>query len=321
MPGLIAAQAQDAWGCTGQPVLLSHRENAVFSVRLPNGARAALRVHRVDYKSASEIEAELAFCAGLAEAGIICPRGIKNRDGAWVWRGQDRVLASLVSWVDGNAIGSGDRPLPPEAPLIYRDLGASLARMHRAADAIQARPQLIRPAWDLDGLTGANPIWGRYWENPDLDRIETQTILAARDLARARLIELEHAMSLGMIHADPLRENVFGTTHGLALIDFDDCGHGYRAYDLAVALAQSLDDPELPELYDAIISGYREAGTLTDADRAALPVLSMLRSFCALAWVVPRYPSGHPKGMLYKMRALRSAEAILSGVDFLSIRQ
>lgn len=321
MPGLIAAQAQNAWGCTGQPVLLSHRENAVYAVRLPDGARAALRVHRVDYKSASEIEAELVFCAGLADAGVICPRGIKSHDGSWVWHGQDRVLASVVSWVEGDAIGCGDHPLPPEGPQIYRDLGATLARMHQAADALDPTQGLSRASWDLDGLTGANPIWGPYWGNPALDRAETATILAARDLARTRLIDLEPTLSIGMIHADPLRENVFATADGLALIDFDDCGRGYRAYDLAVALTQSLDDPELPELYAAIVSGYQEAGFLSDADREALPVLSMLRSFCALAWIVPRYPSGHPKGLQYKARALHAAECVLGGVDFLSIRR
>jgi Ser/Thr protein kinase RdoA (MazF antagonist) len=321
MPALIATEAQAAWGCTGAPELLSHRENAVFAVHHPEVGRAALRVHRPGYKSAAGIAAELELCTGLAEAGIPCPRGIETTAGGLVWHGPNATLASLVSWVDGIPIGAGDQPLADDAPRTYRALGTTLARMHRAAADLPMRDPTARPAWDLDGLTGPDPIWGRYWETGALAAPDVALILAARDVARTELARRDAELSTGMIHADPLRENVLATPGGLALIDFDDCGQGYLAYDIAVALTQSLDEPALPDLRDALVAGYRDASALTDADLAVLPLLSMLRSFCALAWVAPRYPAGHPKGATYATRALRAARAVLEGEDFLSVRR
>lgn len=316
MPALIATAAQAAWGCVGAPDLLSHRENAVFAVVLPGGARAALRVHRPGYKSDAEITEELAFCAGLADAGLRCPRGVPTLSGDWLWHGDAGQTVSVVSWIEGAPLGAGDRALPPEAPQLYAALGVVLATLHRAAaglDGLGTR----RPAWDLDGLTGAAPIWGRYWDSPALSRTEAVLLRRARDHARAFLVEAGTDLARSVVHGDALRENVFVTEDGLALIDFDDCGPGYRGYDLAVALTQSLDDPLLPVLRDALLRGYEDIAPLSAAERAAMPVFSMLRSFSALAWLGPRYPATHPKVPLYKARALRAAEDVLAGRDFL----
>ena len=287
MPALIATEAQDAWGCVGEPELLSHRENAVFAVSFPDGARAALRVHRVGYKTTAEIAAELALCDALAATGFPCPRGHRTKDGEWLWQGPGSAVASLISWVNGDALGQGDAPLPPNALDLYEKLGAALASLHAALPQGPLTAQ--RPAWDLDGLTGTDPIWGRYWESPILTEAEMSLILRARDLARERLLALPDAALAPLIHGDALRENVLVTQDGLALIDFDDCGPGYRLYDVATALTQSLDDPLLPDLRDAVLRGYEVVTPLGDEERAALPLLSMLRSFCALAWVVPRH--------------------------------
>ncbi|MDD9717801.1 phosphotransferase [Dinoroseobacter sp. PD6] len=317
MPALIATEAQAAWGCVGTPELLSHRENAVFAVRLPDGARAALRVHRPGYKTAAEIAEELAFCAGLAGAGIACPRGVPTLAGDWLWHGQDGQVVSVVSWVAGAPLGAGDQDLPPEAPRLYAELGATLAQMHQAAAGLGGVGS-ARPAWDLDGLTGPDPIWGRYWESPCLSSAEAALMIRARNHARGILGDAGGELIRGMVHADPLRENVFVTKTGLALIDFDDCGPGFRAYDIAVALTQSLDDPALPVLRQSIVGGYAEVSALSEAELACLPVFSMLRSCCALAWVGPRFAASHPKLHLYKARALRAAEAVLAKRDILA---
>ncbi|MEM1077980.1 MAG: phosphotransferase [Pseudomonadota bacterium] len=319
MPALIATEAQAAWGCIGVPDLLSHRENAVFAVTLPDGSRAALRVHRVGYKTTDEIAAELVLCDALAATGFPCPQGQRTLAGGWLWQGPGAAVASLVSWVDGEALGQGDAPLPPNALALYEKLGASLAQLHKAlpAGSLTAR----RPAWDLEGLTGPDPIWGRYWDSSILSEAEVALVLRARDVARERLRNLPAEAQVPLIHGDALRENILVAEDGLALIDFDDCGPGYRLYDVATALTQSLDDPLLPKLRDAVLQGYATVTDLEPEERAALPLLSMLRSFCALAWVVPRYPAGHPKSPLYKARALHAAKAVLAGDDFLSVRR
>ena len=41
------------------------------------------------------------------------------------------------------------------------------------------------------------------------------------------------------------------------MIDFDDCGHGHRLYDLAVALWELRDEPDYGPFRDALLAGYR----------------------------------------------------------------
>ena len=54
--GMRAAHILAAWGLPAQtPELLKYRENAVFKVRLADGRKAALRLHRPGYHSEAEL--------------------------------------------------------------------------------------------------------------------------------------------------------------------------------------------------------------------------------------------------------------------------
>ncbi len=302
-----AILAQAAWGGTGTPRLISHRENAVFEVMLPQG-RAALRLHRKGYRKAAEIRSELAWATALAKAGLQVPQGLPTLDGAWLCHlpgGQD---VSVTSWVQGHPIGAGDVPLGDDGANLHHALGDLLARLHAASDQWTPPPDFSRPPWDRAALTGPDPAWGRYWDNPSLTPAERDLILDARHAADTVLAAGD--FDCGLIHADALRENVFQTDHGLTLIDFDDSGPGYRLYELASALSQSLDDPRLPGFAAALAEGYRSRRPL---DAGHLPMFVMLRTFSSLGWVIPRYAPDDPKQTLYKTRALRAARAFLDG--------
>ena len=93
--------------------------------------------------------------------------------------------------------------------------------------------QFDRPRWDIDGLTGEQPLWGRYWEMALLTETQRDLVIAARDKARVFLRGYDGEVTL--IHTDALRENVFRGPYGLGLIDFDDAGFGYVMYDLAAS--------------------------------------------------------------------------------------
>jgi Ser/Thr protein kinase RdoA (MazF antagonist) len=43
-------------------------------------------------------------------------------------------------------------------------------------------------------------------------------------------------------------------------IDFDDCGYGHHAYDLAVVLDALRHLPQREELREALLDGYRSMG-------------------------------------------------------------
>ena len=217
-----------------------------------------------------------------------------------------------MEWIDAEPL-SALSPSPVDRLAPTRDTGALLARLHAAADRIAALPPCARPGWHLAGLAGPDPLWGRYWENLDATAPEAAALLAARDRAAGWLRgwAAEARADIGPIHADALQENVMRARDGaLWLIDFDDCGMGYRLYDPGAALVQFWDDPLLPDLTAAMADGYAEARGLDAGEVAALlPRFTALRALASAGWIISRAPPGDGRHRVYLDRALRLAAA------------
>ena len=289
----LAAMARDAlphWG--GGTILrqVSLRENAVFEAELKSGARVALRLHRPGYQSRASIEAELVWVSDLARAGVPVAAPLPCVNGRMTVRMVER-LVSAVAWVEG-------APLVADRHARMAEIGALARQLHSNADRL---PAPARPAWDAEALLGAVPRWGKYWENPALSAADQALILRAR----ARAASVLSGYDFGPIHADLMGENILATPQGLALIDFDDSGSGYRFYDLASAVIQSFEAPDWDAVCDAILRGYG-AGTRRDLD-----LFVMLRAFASAGWVMSRTPSEDPRRPLYAARATRAAARFL----------
>ncbi|MGB5556772.1 MAG: phosphotransferase [Paracoccaceae bacterium] len=318
MSDAAVREALALWGGSDcAPRLISHRENAVYEVELPSG-RAALRLHRVGYRSAAEIRSELSWTEALVERGFVAPTPVRALDGSMVLGLGSGQLVSVISWMEGTPIGAVGVPLVGSAEdqaALYHGVGGMLARLHNVTDALELREGFTRPRWDCAGLTGPGPLWGRYWEAPGLSGTEVALIVAARDRARARLAEFDAEADCGLIHADALRENVFRTGKGLALIDFDDSGFGYRMYDLASSVTQAVDDAAYPEIVDGLLDGYAAERPLAVAARDLFQMFAMLRAFSAVGWTIPRVAANDPKLAIYRRRALSAAEGFLGRQD------
>lgn len=295
--------------------LIKDRENAVHEVSL-GGARAALRLHRVGYQSARAIASEIIWMRALAAAGLRVPVPIASRGGEDVVTLATGRLATLVTWIDGTPLGAGGETLAGSAAqqaALFRAVGHAVARLHNVTDRLALPDSFDRHAWDGAGLLGENPFWGRFWESPALSEAERDLILRARDAAAARLADFSAAGGdFGLIHADVLRENVMVDGAGrVTLIDFDDAGWGFRAYDLATLMSQNEGLANSRELREAAIAGYRELRNLPQAAVALLPMFVMLRRFASMGWIVPRAPDS--TGMRgYAERAVAAARAFLA---------
>lgn len=307
----LAQQAAAAWGGVEVgPDLISHRENAVFSVQFENYTKAALRLHRPGYNSVQEIKSELWWTNALAENGFPAPRPIAAIDGSFLVELADNMFATVISWVDGAPIGAAGEPLsgsPLDQIQLYSNLGAVLARLHMESDALKLPADFQRRKWDVEGLLGTDPLWGRFWESSALSADTKRVIDVARMQAHHDLAEYSKDADFGLIHADALRENVFQSDTGLTLIDFDDAGFGFRMFDLAVAVSQSRDDANLPDLRDAIVTGYSKIRPLSDADLKHFDLFTMLRCFASLGWSTSRLPEGHSDLKRYARRAEMAA--------------
>lgn len=303
-----------------QPQLLKYRENAVFRFVLADGRPAALRLHRAGYHDEAALRSELVWMTALRQGGLAVPTAIPAEDGRPVVAlpGNARFAAQyadVVSWIDGIPLGQTGTPLaqPPEkqAELFFR-IGLAMAAMHDLADAWQQPPGFHRPAWDVDGLVGEQPLWGRFWDRPGLSPRESEALAMLRVRLRQALDNHAPRLDYGLIHADLVRENVFIINDGVAFIDFDDCGHGFRLFDIATALLKNRREPAYPAIKQALIAGYRSRRSLSDETLAALPLFLTLRSLTYIGWLAqrPGTPDAAERRTRYLKESLQLADAL-----------
>ncbi|MEL6914453.1 MAG: phosphotransferase [Pseudomonadota bacterium] len=298
------------WGNVEEPpTLVAARENRVYSCTI-DGQKLALRLHRAGYQSRMAIESELRWMSRIADLGFPCPRPVASDDETYLRAVHGGQYASAVTWLEGRAIGAGDRALEgtdEELRALYAAVGALIAAFHDATDAAETE-DIQRPAWDADALLGEEPLWGRFWENPALGASEQELLLRVKARAYDALVDME-AVDAGLIHADCLQENILATQAGLALIDFDDAGFGYRAYDLGTAMVQHAAHPERPLLEEALIAGY--ATLRTPPTVARLRFFTMLRALASCGWAISRGAGDAANQRAYAERALHCARGWL----------
>jgi Ser/Thr protein kinase RdoA (MazF antagonist) len=265
--------------------LAAQRENSVYRVTDERGAEFALRIHRHGYRNADEIRSELQWMAELEREGLCVPRPVASRRGSYIEE-VDGQLVSVLSWLSGVPMGRVATPLKISDRLsTFWRLGAAMAKLHVISDRWPRPENFKRPSWGIDGLTGDEPYWGRYWENPALEADERKLIVAARDEARNTLLQHNDTLDFGLIHADLVRENVLLEGNDVKFIDFDDCGTGFRLFDIATSLIKNMQEPDYAELRQALLDGYCSTRPI-EVD--LLPVFLVLRAFTYLGWIIPR---------------------------------
>lgn len=293
-----ARQALVGWDIPLQdPALLKYRENAVFRIRLADGRFAALRLHRPGYHGIAALRSELEWMMALHRDGIDVPQALPDRRGEAIVElpANDSFPlqhADVVSWVEGVPLGETGQPLPwssNERTRLFLEIGAGMAAMHESADRFQPRRDFFRPAWDADGLIGESPLWGRFWDCDFLSSAQKDMLSSLRqrlsdELARPEIRGLDY----GLIHADLIWENIFVNSGQVSFIDFDDCGYGFRMFDIATTLLKNHREPDFSELSEALITGYRQRRDLSEKELAALPLFLTLRSLTYIGWLAAR---------------------------------
>ncbi len=283
-----------------QVTLLSVSENAIFLLRDPESGRVlVLRVHRPGYHGADEIRSELAWIMALRdEAGIATPAPVPAVDGQLIRRlpvfaaprracateGDGRPaepLAVAFEHVPGREPGKGT-----ELASTFRALGAITARLHRHARGWAPPAAFTRKTWDFATALGDRAVWGDWRAGPRLDPAGTALLDRTASCLRVRLARFGTAADrFGLIHADLRLANLLGDGDTLHVIDFDDCGFGWFAYDFAAAVSFFEDDPAVPDLLAAWLRGYRAIAPFAREHEAEIPTFVMLRRMLLLAWI------------------------------------
>ncbi|MEM7120433.1 MAG: phosphotransferase [Pseudomonadota bacterium] len=283
--------------------LVAERENKIYSALDAKGRRFALRLHRDGYVTEQEILSELAWADVLSADGVAVPSPLASAEGRLV-ECIDGRLFSALTWMPGRPMGEGGKPLAlRDRQTVFRNIGIALAQLHSTSDGWSPPATFVRRSWDLEGLLGEAPVWGRFWENPFLSDDDLSVITHARAVTRAMLEDIGPSLDYGLIHADALRENILVDGTDVILIDFDDSGYGYRLFEIATTLLRNNDEPDVADLTKALLEGYR---TVRPLDTTYLPLFMVLRTFTYLGWIVPRIdePEGHDRCALFVREAV-----------------
>jgi Ser/Thr protein kinase RdoA (MazF antagonist) len=269
-----------------KPTLINISENATYRLDDPDtGNRWALRIHRDGYHSRTAVASELAWLAALQSSGAAnVPAALRGRDGEAIQcltvdglAGPRNVV--LFAWE------SGAEPVANDAAG-FELLGETAAKMHAHVRSWTRPSWFERFTWNFDTSLGATPHWGSWRDGMGLTP-EIETKLAETvALIERRLARFGTSPNVfNLVHGDMRLANLLMDGKTVKVIDFDDCGFSWFLYDCATTVSFFEDAPEVPDLIQAWVRGYRRFGTLSPEEEAEIATFVMLRRILLVAWI------------------------------------
>ena len=257
--------------------LLQHGDNDTYLVRSA-AERYVLRVWHHDDRPLAEAEGEMLLLAALAAHNAPVAKPIQRRDGAYVQAvaaPEGARFVGLFAYAEGRPPG---KEINPDQAYAY---GKTVAYLHTAADELRAT--FDRPQLDLARLLDA-PL---HMITPLLAH-RPHDVHYLNELAqhlRDELTQLPQTPPVyGLCHGDLHKTNVLWEQNGqLTLIDFDCCGYGWRAYDLAVFFWSTRHLPRAAPVRTAFLGGYMEHRSLHAQELASIPHFVAAQHLCITA--------------------------------------
>ncbi len=229
------------------------------------------RVYRIDWRKYSEILYELEALLHLDSQHILVSKPISRKDGTLVGlikapEGPRHVV--LFSYAHGK-VPDYDEEAVSE---LY---GRAVARVHSKSDTFSSSSKRFH--LDLDHLLHS-PVRSILpflsHRKDDCDYVQRLA-----DKLTSRLEDLpQDALELGFCHGD------FHTGNGhlegedkLTFFDFDCCGFGWRAYDIAVFRWSARLIGKDENRWPSFLRGYRDVRQLTDTEVKATDIFVAIR--------------------------------------------
>ena len=289
----LAVKALDSWDMDpdAAPELIKHRENAVYKVTAA-GRQYVLRIHRFGYHTDDALRSELQWMEALSQDGIPTPDIVRTRKGEPFTRVEVAVVpeprqVDLFAWINGVPISEiEDRN---DELSMHRQIGTLMARMHNQAGRWTPPMGFTRHSWDVEGLLGSQPVWGRFWEMSHFSHEQREKIHEARVIAEDFLKAFGQGPDrYGLIHCDFLPENMLKNGDEVRIIDFDDCGYGWHMFDIVTSLFNYTHLPNFESIKNAFMEGYRSQRNLSDELLTCFDFFLLLRVMTSCGWLHTR---------------------------------
>lgn len=227
-----------------------------------------LRISHHHWRSRGEVYFELEYLEFLQRCGLPVSAPIPTQTGS---------LAVDLDAPEGKRYAALFRRAPGDVLMGDLDqehgkiLGQTLAHMHQASH--EFRSTHYRPPLNADlllhrPLAAIEPFLS---DRPEDREFLEETVAAVE----TTLASLSERIPMRVVcWGDPHSGNVHFLDRKPTLFDFDQCGYGLRAFDLAKFLQVSLQAGLNRRNRDAFLDGYRQIVTLTPEEEEALQRLT-----------------------------------------------
>ena len=255
-----------------------------------------LMIYRHGARTRDEIDAEWQFVDFLDRSGISVAPAVRRRNGEYTvsFHAPEGVRCGVLTiYAEGEHLRRR-----PSAQAV-RWYGSAIARIHVLSDSMPI--SLHRPANDVSTIVRESiaAFGAVVTDRPD-DLAYLQT--CGSILCRKAEELPQEPPSYGMIHGDAIRANALVSDEGqVTIIDFDLCGPGWRAYDVASYLYTVRHTPEEAEFESAFLDGYSTVRPLSSSDERKLPVFEAVRAIFSIgipAMNVSHWGSAHLRAFL-----------------------
>jgi Ser/Thr protein kinase RdoA (MazF antagonist) len=252
--------------------------NATFAVSTQSGQKYALRLNINSTRTLSNIQAETQWVRDLARIpSINVATPIASLDDQYVISALHAdsghtIYGVMYSWLEGEEIG--DEPTLEQ----LRTVGRAIALLHENSSSFTLTDEAELPTFN-DFLWGTEDYL--FSSKSTLNPKHRQLIEQARDLIMKFTDDLYASSSVHIIHADFHGWNLMWHDDQLFIFDFDDCGFGVEAQDIAVALYY-LDTPEQDA---ALLDGYKSVRPLPSYSENAMKALLLHRRLLLLNYL------------------------------------
>ena len=282
--------------------------NATFAVESESGVKYALRININSTRTVDNMKAEVEWVRHLNRtSGVHVPTPIATVKDDYIVSGlhadSDQILSAVMySWLDGEEIG--DEPTSQQ----LHEVGKAIATLHQESTDFTLSGNNALPTFN-DFFWGTEDLL--FSDKSVLSDADRALLQQAHDLIMQFTNELYENSKVHIIHADMHGWNLMWNEGRLSIFDFDDCGYGVEAQDLAVTLYY-LDTPEQDE---ALLNGYKSVRPLPAYSANAMKALLLQRRLLLLNYLFETKNQEH-KEMLpaYLEKSLERVSTFLTDV-------
>lgn len=241
-------------------------------------SRYILRIYRNEWRSAEAIAFELQLLAYLQERKAPVAGPVPTTDGKMAWSidgPEGTRMAALFQFADGCA---------PEEAITTEQcamLGGAVAQVHALSDTFSTKHQ--RPELDIQHLVddAIEAI------KPFVDAHDSVYMYCLRERLHRTWPKLrKEAGIFGICIGDVNPKNFHvSASSNITLFDFDQCGFGYRAFEIGKFSASLRAHRQKQKLMKTFLRAYQERRRLSRAEYAAIPFFELV----AVLWVMSIY--------------------------------